>query len=634
MRVLGTAGHVDHGKSTLVQALTGINPDRLREEQERQMTIDLGFAWMRLPGGEEIGLVDVPGHRDFIENMLAGITGIDAAILVVAADEGVMPQTREHLAILDLLEVPRAVVALTKVDLVEDDAWLDLVREEVRQLLQPTGLAGAPIIPVSAVTRRGLDELVSALAKLLSEVPSRPDHGRPRLPIDRAFTMPGFGTIVTGTLADGALEVGQEVEIVPGLRRGRIRGLQTHRTKVERAVPGSRTAANLVGLEVRELSRGDVVALPRTYPPAGVLDVRFRLLADATAPLRHDQRVKLFLGTAQRLARVRLLGADQLAPGEEGWLQLVLGRPVAAARGDHFILRRPSPGATLGGGRVADSNPKRFHRRRDAALIERLEGQLRGTPAQVLAQALVALGPATLREAVERTGLDLETARQALDELRPGGRVLVLGSDSAAGADDALLVEESVWGSLIERTRSVLGAYHQANPVRKGMPREEFKSRLRLESRVFTSAMSTFLGQNVVVERAGRVSLPEHRPTLNERQGKQVEALLAQFRAGPYNTPSVKECQEAVGEEILGYLLDGEQLVRLSPEVLLEGTVYQETVARVRQELKDRGTITVAQVRDLFGTSRKYALALMEHLDAIGTTVREGDARRLSKGQG
>lgn len=597
------------------------------------MTIDLGFAWMRLPGGEEIGLVDVPGHRDFIENMLAGITGIDAAILVVAADEGVMPQTREHLAILDLLEVPRAVVALTKVDLVEDDAWLDLVREEVRQLLQPTVLSGSPIVPVSAVTRRGLDELVSALSKLVTDVPSRPDKGRPRLPIDRAFTMSGFGTIVTGTLADGTLETGQEVEVVPGLRRGRIRGLQTHRARVERAVPGSRTAVNLVGLEVRELSRGDVITLPQTYLPARILDVRFRLLPDASAPVRHDQRVKLFIGTAQRLARVRLLGGEEIAPGEQGWLQLVLDHPVAAARGDHFILRRPSPGSTLGGGRVADSNPGRIHRRRDPVLIERLEGQLRGAPAEVLAQALVALGPVTLREAASRSGLDLEAARQALEELRPGGKVLELGGGSAEHAEDAILVEESVWGSLIERSRSLLGAYHQANPARRGMPREEFKSRLRLDSRVFASVLPMLLGQRVVVEQAGRVSLPEYKAALNERQHKQAEGLLGRFRAAPYNTPSVKESQEAVGEEVLGFLLDGEDLVQLSPEVLLEGKIYRETVARVRQELKQRGTITVAEVRDLFGTSRKYALALMEHLDTIGVTVREGDARRLAKGQ-
>ena len=304
MRVIGTAGHVDHGKSTLIAALTGINPDRLKEEQERQMTIDLGFAWLTLPGGEEIGIVDVPGHRDFIENMLAGIGGIDAALLVIAADEGVMPQTREHLAILDLLQIKHGIVILTKIDLVDDPAWLDLVEADVRAALQGTVLQAAPILRVSSPTRAGFPELLQSLDTLMEKLPARPDLGRPRLPIDRVFSIAGFGTVVTGTLSDGRLAVGDELEILPVGLHARIRGLQTHKKKEETAVPGSRVAVNLSGVDVEQVSRGEVLASPGQYAPTQRLDVQFRLLAELSAPLHpHPGRPRRPLHSSPPIAR-------------------------------------------------------------------------------------------------------------------------------------------------------------------------------------------------------------------------------------------------------------------------------------------------------------------------------------------
>jgi selenocysteine-specific elongation factor len=308
MRVLGTAGHVDHGKSTLVEALTGTHPDRLKEEREREMTIDLGFAWFQLPNGEEVGIVDVPGHRDFIENMLAGVGGIDAALFVVAADEGVMPQTREHLAILDLLHIDGGVVALTKIDLVDDPDWLELVEEDVRRVLAGTVLETARLVRVSARTGEGIPELVTALEETLSGRLARPDLGRPRLPVDRVFTIAGFGTVVTGTLSDGRLRIGDEVEVLPSKIRGRVRGLQTHKRKEEAAVPGSRTAVNISGVTLDQIKRGEVVAHPGDYHPTRRLDVRLRLLPDASSPVRHNTEVKLYLGAAEVVARLRLLG--------------------------------------------------------------------------------------------------------------------------------------------------------------------------------------------------------------------------------------------------------------------------------------------------------------------------------------
>jgi selenocysteine-specific elongation factor len=630
MRVLGTAGHVDHGKSTLVQALTGINPDRLREEQERQMTIDLGFAWTTLPGGEEVGIVDVPGHRDFIENMLAGVTGIDAALLVVAADEGVMPQTREHLAILDLLEVERAVVALTKVDLVDDPSWLALVREEIHELLATTALASAPVVAVSATRGDGLDELRAALGAALAEAPARADLGRPRLPIDRAFTIAGFGTVVTGTLVDGALQTGDEVVILPAGHHARIRSLQTHKTRVERAVPGSRTAANLVGVEVRDLVRGDVLARPGTYSPTRLVDVRFRLLHDASGPIRHNQKTKLFLASAQRGARVRVLGAEEVAPGEEGWLQLVLDEPIVTARGDHFILRRPSPGATLGGGRVVDPAPGRLHRRMNPTVVEGLARAARGTPGDVIAQAMQALGPAPLRAVVEKAGLGEGEAREAIRALEADGRLVRLGSGEIAPASDAIVADRGSWQALTSRMREALGAYHKANPLRAGMPREELKSRLKLETRIFAAAADAAAREGSLRDLGPRLALPDHEAHPTAEQSSRLDSLMARFQASPSAPPSVKESVEAIGPELWDYLLEKGLVVAVSPDVAFEAQRYAAIVEQIRGRLAGGASITVAEVRDALGTSRKYALGLMEHLDQIGLTVREGDARRLA----
>src|SRR5205823_1324692 len=364
--VVGTAGHIDHGKSTLITALTGIDPDRLAEEKRRGMTIDLGFAHMWLRSGREIGIVDVPGHARFMRNMLAGAHGLDAVLLVVAADEGVMPQTREHLEIVDLLEVRRGLIALTKIDLVDDD-WLALVIQEVRTALRGTSLEDAGVVPVSALTGAGLPELAAALDGLLEEAEPRRDSGRPRLPIDRVFTMSGFGTVVTGTLVDGTLHVGDELEVMPSGRRVRVRGLQRHNEKAESVGPGNRVAANLSGAEKHELARGDVLAPPGALRPARRVDARVRVLASAPRPVRHGASVLLHTGTAEVSCRVIVLEGDEIAPGAEGWAQLYLERPIAASAQDRFVLRLPSPATTLAGGVFVDVAPRK-HARHDSAV--------------------------------------------------------------------------------------------------------------------------------------------------------------------------------------------------------------------------------------------------------------------------
>jgi selenocysteine-specific elongation factor len=631
MRVIGTAGHVDHGKSTLVLALTGINPDRLREEQEREMTIDLGFAWITLPDGESVGIVDVPGHRDFIENMLAGVGGIDAALFVVAADEGVMPQTREHLSILDLLKVDTGVVALTKVDIAESEEWVELVTADLSETLDGTVLAGAPIVPVSARTGEGLDELVNALQETLAQASPRPDLGRPRLPVDRVFTISGFGTVVTGTLTDGCFEVGQEVEILPRGLRARIRGLQTHKEKTERAVPGSRVAMNLSGVGKADLVRGDVVTVPGWLRPTVLVDVQLRYLPDAQRPLRHNTQLKFFSSAAETIARVRLLGQETLTPGETGWAQLRLQEPVALVKGDRFIVRLPSPPATVGGGIVIDPHPGRRHRRFRPEVLTRLETLAQGSPAEILLQTLERRGPNTVRDLLSASSLG-EAAGAALTQLLDEGQALLLGSQTDTqhpASSSQLVAARSWWSTLAERLSSELSAYHRRFPLRAGMGREALRSGLGLEARAFSAAMARALAEGLVADEGAIVRLPSHTVQLNSEQQQQVDALLARFRRQPYTTPSFKESVAAVGEDVLGVLIARHDLVQVSSDVLFLPETYEELVTRVRTHIRREGSITLAQARDLFKTSRKYAQGLLEHLDETGVTKRVGDERVL-----
>ncbi len=629
MKVIATAGHVDHGKSALVQVLTGTHPDRLAEEQARGMTIDLGFAWLNLPTGEAVGIVDVPGHIDFIKNMLAGVGGIDAALFVVAADEGVMPQTREHLDILDLIEVPRGVVALTKVDLVADPDWLELVHEEVRDVLSATHLAEAPIVPVSSVTKAGIPELLAALTQVLQAAPARPDLGRPRLPIDRVFTVAGFGTVVTGTLVDGSLRLGDEVLIMPGEQRARVRGLQTHRAKLDVALPGSRVAVNLSGVHVDDLYRGQVLTYPGVLRGALRVDVRLRALPDAPTVIKHNMEITFHSAAAESPGRLRLLEADELLPGDTAWAQIELRYPLALGRGDRFILRRPSPSNTLGGGVIVDPAPRREHRRRRPDALAHLEILLQGAPADLLEAAITQQGPLPAPQALAAVKLPLDEARAALAELLATGHAYPLDPADTNGA----LVTPAGWAVLRGRLHDTLASFQQANPLRLGMPREEFKSRVQPKTawtpKLFAAVLARAVADNVVVENGAFVALPGFQPQLTPVQQAGVETLLARFRADPFSPPSVKQCLEVVPEEVLDALVEQGVIVRVAPDVVFDRATYDTLVAGVRQHIQTHGQITVADLRDHFQTSRKYALALLEHLDQIRLTRREGDARVL-----
>ncbi|MEA3339599.1 MAG: SelB C-terminal domain-containing protein, partial [Chloroflexota bacterium] len=497
----------------------------------------------------------------------------------------------------------------------------------------------------SARTGQGLDELTGALQEMLARVELRRDRGRPRLPVDRVFSISGFGTVVTGTLIDGCFEVGQEAEILPRALKARVRGLQTHKQKVERATPGSRVAMNLTGVSKAELVRGDVVTIPGWLRPTLLVDVQLRYLPDtlqsssgqAHRLLRHNTQLKFFSGAAETVAHVRILGEKTLLPGQTGWAQLRLHDPVTLVKGDRFIIRRPSPPATLGGGVVIDPHPGRKHRRFRPAVIARLKTLAQGSPSEILLQALERRGPSRARDLLSTSGLG-DAAPDALAQLLDEGQAVLLGSQQEETrflgknlVSNQLLAARSWWSALVDRISGELTDYHRRSPLRVGMAREALRSKLKLEPKVFNAVMARAAAEGLVADERTTVRLPSHEVQLNPDQQRRVDALLARFRRQPYTTPSVKESGAVVGESVLGVLVSRGDLVQLSPEVLFLPQTYEEMISRVRAYIEREGSITLGEARDMLKTSRKYAQALVEHLDETGVTKRVGDERIMRK---
>lgn len=629
MYVIGTAGHVDHGKSTLIKALTGIHPDRLKEEKLRQMTIDLGFAWLELPDGEELGIVDVPGHRDFIENMLSGVGGIDAALFIIAADEGVMPQTKEHLAILDLLQVKNGIIVITKIDLVEDPDWLDLVEMDVHDAVKGTVLEHARIVRVSAYTKAGIDALIKILQELLAEVKPKPDFDRARLPIDRVFSITGFGTIVTGTLLDGSLKVGEEVELLPGRKKVRIRGLQTHKKNEQIASPGSRTAVNLTGINVDEIQRGQVIASLKKYQPTQRFDADLRILPSSSFSIKHNQTVKLFIGASEVLSRIRVLGQDEIKPGETGWVQVEPAAEIVGIRGDRFIIRIPSPGETIGGGMIVNPNPSRRHKRFSEVVIKQLEAYKQGTPDEIFLQSIQDVGVGAFDMVAKKAKLESSIIREFWTDLIEGKQIYQLEKGDVFQKPGTMICSFAWLMDKQNKTSSLLENYHHQYNLRSGIPKEELKSRLKLDQPVFLSVLNLFQEINFVETIGNVVRLKAFSPNLNDSQQKAQESILKSFSAMPYSTPGIKESIENHGEEIINYLQSENILINVGNDVAFLSEYYHEMKEWVIYKIEQSESLTVAEFRDKFQTSRKYALAFLEHLDAIGITIRDGDVRKI-----
>lgn len=630
--IIGTAGHVDHGKTQLVRRLTGIDTDRLKEEKERGISIELGFAPLKLPSGTIAGLVDVPGHERFVRHMLAGASGIDLVLLVVAADEGVMPQTREHLDIIKLLGIQQGIIVITKKDLV-DEELLELVKEEVGEVVAGTFLASSPVIAVSSVTGEGIPELLSILDQTSVGLVDKEAVGKARMPIDRVFTITGFGTVVTGTLFSGRLRVGEAIEVLPEGLSTRVRNLQVHGKKVDEARAGQRVAVNLAGLAVADLSRGSLLAEPGSLSPSFRLDVHLEILETAKKPLKNWTRVRFHLGTKEALGRVLLLEQEEMEPGTQAYAQLVMEELVVAARRDRFVIRAYSPMITIGGGTVIDPNPPKRKRFREDVIAD-LATKEKGQPGELLQQFLYNNPPYLWRqeELESRTGLTRDQIKEALAELKQEESVIHLILDG-----QTYLAHPERYTDWQEELRDSLTRYHRDYPLRGGLGKEEYRSRQfkLLPAKVFNSLLQTWEQNRLITLSGQNLRLYGFSPSPSKEQGPVIEALLREYREAGGQPPGWIETsarhglEEKAREEILNYLLNKKQLTKVGDDMYFATESLDQARTAITDFIKANQSVTIGEARDLLGGSRKYVLPLLEYLDREKITRRVGDKRIL-----
>lgn len=629
--ILGTAGHIDHGKTTLIKALTGIDTDRLKEEKERGITIELGFAHLKLPSGQVLGIVDVPGHEKFVKNMVAGATGIDLVALVIAADEGVMPQTREHLEICQLLRVKRGLVVLTKIDTVEQE-WLELVKEDVSTFLAGTFLADAPIVEVSGVTGQGLPELIAILDDLVKEVPEREAGNFFRLPIDRVFTMKGFGTVVTGTTISGSIKTGDEATIYPQGLESRIRGIQVHNMEVSEVSAGLRTAINLQGLEKEQLARGNVVATKDALRASRMVDVVFNLLQSAPRKLKNRSIVRFHTGTSEIISTIILLDRDELAPGQTCLAEIRLEEPTAVMYRDRYVLRSYSPVRTIGGGEILNALAQRKKRFSEATLSE-LKVLSGGNLSEITEQFV-----ATSRfQGTEQSQLPFLTnaSRKKLDEILKSlhAQKRVVQYDKEKG----VLIHADYLNKAKEEILTTLAKYHQDFPLKAGLLKEELRSRTAGSDnpKLFNYLVNQLTQEGVIVQEKEAVRLKEHRVTLAEDQEKvrhQIEEIYRKSRIQP---PYFRELKEkfpgSTATDVLGVMVKDGILIKVKEDLYFHRDVIAELRNRLVGFLKDKGEIDTPQFKEMTNASRKYTIPLLEYFDITQLTMRVGDKRILRK---
>ena len=628
--IVGTAGHIDHGKTSLVKALTGIDADRLKEEKERGITIDIGFASLRLDDETTIGFIDVPGHERFIKNMLAGVGGIDAVVLVIAADEAVMPQTREHLDICSLLHIQRGLTVLTKIDATERDL-ADLAEVDVREYLQGSFLQDAPLLRVSSTTGEGLGELREALRTLAAQVAPKDASRIFRLPIDRCFSMKGFGTVVSGTLISGRIRREDDVEVLPAQRSARVRGIQVHGGSVDEATAGQRTALNLQRVELDQLERGMVLAPPGVFTPTAILDVHLELLP-AAAPLVRRKRVRFHIGTAEVMGYAVLLGQDVLEPGGAAFAQIRLERPTFALPGDRFIVRQYSPMLTLGGGEILDAHPGR-HRRLDPALPQQLRAFKDAAPIERIATLVEAAGNRSIEMGglVGRLGLTEGEIASALEALRRDGRVrqiatapVVVMSAAAFDASAAAILAE-------------IARFHQAEPLLKGAGREDVRGRALPDASpvVFRAVIDHLVASKQIAADQDVLHAHARAVTLGGEEARIREQLRDRFKTLGLQPPSPDEVMRELGVErqrgrkILQLLLDDQVLVKITDDLIVDRTAVDRLIADVRAMKEGAAKFGVREFKELTGLSRKFAMPLLEYLDGRKVTRRVGDERLI-----
>ncbi len=632
--ILGTAGHIDHGKTTLIKALTGINTDRLKEEQRRGITIELGFASLTLPSGQVLGIVDVPGHERFVKNMVAGATGIDIVTMIIAADEGVMPQTREHLEICELLGIKYGFVVLTKIDLV-DEEWLELVMEDVETAAKGTFLENSPIVPLSSVTGEGLDKFIEILDDFCTKVPSRSSAGIFRLPVDRVFTMRGFGTVITGTLVSGSVSVGDTVMLFPSRISSKVRGLQVHNQSVNTAEAGMRTAINFQGLEKSAVNRGDVLSEPDALNPGYMLDVYLNYLKSNKKPLRNRTRVRFHSGTNETLGLLILLDRDELAPGENTPAQLRLEYPVALVKDDRFVLRSYSPVRTIGGGMILNPLPIK-HRRFKPHVLEGLMG-LRDWPIE---EVILYHSRESGSKGVSFSDLRLmanageKEIDRNLQQLMSQKKILLVGRENR------LYIHRETLDNLKTQSQAYLLSYHETHPLKPGMPKEELKSRLPkpISVKLFNLLLNQMIKDEKIVQEGETVRLKRHKVSLKADQTAIRDKLLKTYRETGLMPPNFRDLAKNLdvaptgAKEVLMHLVSEGHLVKVTDELFFDSQAIANLKKRLVEHLQRHEEITIPEFKNMTGASRKYLIPLMEHFDAKNVTIRVGDIRKLRSG--
>ncbi len=627
--IIGTAGHIDHGKTELIKALTGVDTDRLKEEKERGISIELGFAELDLAGGITAGIVDVPGHEHFIKNMLAGATGFDMVLLTVAADDGVMPQTIEHLAIVDLLGVQEGVVVITKADLVDED-MLELIEEDVAEALKGTALADAEVVVTSSRTGQGLDELRQAISKVAERVSLRDSEGFFRIPVDRVFSLKGIGTVITGTLWEGSVADGDEAHIQPAGRKVRVRNIQVHGEDVDQARAGQRVALNLPGISIQEIERGDIIgSLPHLHPSL-MLDGYLQLLKTAR-PLKNRARVRFHHGTREVMARVILLGgSEQLPPGEEAYVQYRLESPIVAIYSDRYILRSYSPMTTIGGGVILDSRPKK-HRHHQTSILEPLQKRRQGNAHELIVLIIEEKKmPLTRSQLLLFTEIKEGQLEQALAELLSEGKLLRL-----PGEGQTYYVSPPLLETLLAELVDITGRLHEANPLKPGVDKETLRQRMDedLGGEAFEALIKAAASRGEIEIEAGRLRLPGGGRSLSERVLAEKEVLRKAIIEGEFNPPLFKELMQVSGldknklRDLLDILIEEGEIEQLNPEFFLAKGRLGEAEDRIKSFLAQKERLGVADLREMLGASRKYSIPLLEYFDRKRVTRRDGDFR-------
>ncbi len=627
--IIGTAGHIDHGKTALIRALSGIETDRLKEEQKRGITIELGFAYIDLDDGSRAGIIDVPGHEKFIKNMLAGVAGIDLVLLVIAADEGVMPQTEEHLNILTLLGVSRGIIVLTKTDLVEPD-WLELVEDDVRNQVAGTFLADAPIVKVSAHQNEGIAELKTLLTAAAQETVAHDETTSARLPIDRVFTMDGFGTVVTGTLIEGSLKVGAKMMLYPQQEVTKIKQIQIHQDSADSAVAGQRVALNLANIAKQDLPRGTVLADENSLLTTMIIDVRLNLLKTISRPIEQRTRVRFYAGSAEVFGRIVLLEGDTLQAGQSCYAQLRLEAPVALKVNDRFVIRFYSPLETIGGGLVLDVNPPK-HRKKNKVITDFLSVRESADRLAKVAQTIerYSFDLPTKADIGKLLNLNLDALSTLIEQLIADDIVLPIKAD--------IVIHKKAYQHFLSSAETILSDYHKSHPLRYGMPIEEFRSRVFAKDKaVLSETLLNRMQQDGIALSGGNVHLKSFAVVLSSEQQACLEAVRAAFKAGGYKPPLVADikaaaCQSVQIDRIVDLLIEQNLLVRVEDAIIFDADVVVDAKRQVEQLIAQNGSLALADFRDAVGTSRKFAVALLEYFDRIHFTKKQDDVRQLVK---